>query len=181
MKFMERLLRTLLRRTGCPPSSPRNTLVVAAAFLGDVVVLGPFLRALRKTYPLSRINLLIEASGEYLTRGNRKIDRDILFDKYKRWNPLYLLKFAGHMRGEKFDLALVHYAHFQFERNPNIVYHNFTNAKYRFLQDAAARQYSLLPIDALILFFIRSGTSCTLESSVFANATPEGSGEGEKH
>ena len=41
----------------------------------------------------------------------------------------------------------------KFESNSNIVYHNFTNAKYRFLQDFAARRYSLMPMDALIIFF----------------------------
>ena len=41
----------------------------------------------------------------------------------------------------------------KFESNANIVYHNFTNAKYRFLQDAGKGQYSLIPMDILLFFF----------------------------
>ena len=40
----------------------------------------------------------------------------------------------------------------KFKSNSNIVYHNFTNAKYRFLQDFAARRHGLLPIDIMLLF-----------------------------
>lgn len=40
----------------------------------------------------------------------------------------------------------------KFRCNSRIVYHNFTNAKYRFLLDLSARRYRLLPIDALLLF-----------------------------
>ena len=40
----------------------------------------------------------------------------------------------------------------KFESNSNIVYHNYTNARYRFQQDLASGRYSLLPLD-IILFF----------------------------
>ena len=41
----------------------------------------------------------------------------------------------------------------KFEKNSNIVYHNFTNAKYRFLKDLSLGRLSLLPVDTLLFFF----------------------------
>jgi GT2 family glycosyltransferase/ADP-heptose:LPS heptosyltransferase len=40
----------------------------------------------------------------------------------------------------------------KWEHNSRIVYHNFANAKYRFLQDTALGRYSLLPMDLLLFF-----------------------------
>ena len=40
----------------------------------------------------------------------------------------------------------------KFESNSNIVYFNFTSAKYQFLKDAADMRYSLIPIDVMLFF-----------------------------
>ena len=41
----------------------------------------------------------------------------------------------------------------KYESNSNIIYHNFTNAKYRFLQDLSSESYTLLPLDIMLFFF----------------------------
>ena len=41
----------------------------------------------------------------------------------------------------------------KYESNSRIVYHNFTNAKYRFLTDVSSGRYSLLPLDAFLLLY----------------------------
>ena len=41
----------------------------------------------------------------------------------------------------------------KYKNTSRIVYHNFTNAKFRFLQDISLRRHRLLPIDILLLFF----------------------------
>ena len=41
----------------------------------------------------------------------------------------------------------------KFKKNSNIVYHNFTNAKYRFLKDLSPGRRSLLAVDVMLFFY----------------------------
>lgn len=108
-------LRILLQAKKAAPPNPRNILVVAVGYLGDTVLLGPFLGALRKGYREAKISLLLESGCAPLAAACSDIDRILLFDKEKRRNPLYLIPFIIRMRRQQFDIAIIHYAHFGFE------------------------------------------------------------------
>ena len=81
-------------------------LVIQTAFFGDVILLTPLLRAIKKAFPASSITALTIPETASLLR--EWVDETITFDKRDRnqksanWNSL-----VAQIRSERFDLALV--------------------------------------------------------------------------
>jgi ADP-heptose:LPS heptosyltransferase len=73
-----------------PPDA--HILVVKLATIGDLLLATPALRALRETYPLARIDLLVTPASAGLLDGWEVIDRVIVLDKYLFDYPQQLLK-----------------------------------------------------------------------------------------
>ena len=109
------LAKALLRRTGPCPAAPRRVLVVAVGFIGDIVIIQPFLRSLRLSMPSARVSLMLEKGCLPLLRGNAFVDGVIPYDKARARDIPYLLSLIAKARRERFDVAVVHYGHFHVE------------------------------------------------------------------
>jgi lipopolysaccharide heptosyltransferase II len=72
-----------------PPDA--HILVVKLAGIGDLLLATPALRALRKTYPQARIDLLVTPDSAGLLNGWKVIDHVIVLDKYLFDYPQQLL------------------------------------------------------------------------------------------
>ena len=73
-------------------SPDAHILVVKLATIGDLLLATPALRALRETYPQSRIDLLVTPASAGLLDGWEVIDHVIVLDKYLFDYPEQLLK-----------------------------------------------------------------------------------------
>ncbi len=69
-----------------------HILVVKLAGIGDLLLATPALRALRETYPLARIDLLVTPDSEGLLNGWEVIDHVIVLNKYLFDYPQQVLK-----------------------------------------------------------------------------------------
>jgi lipopolysaccharide heptosyltransferase II len=78
------------RHLTLPPDA--HILVVKLATIGDLLLATPALRALRETYPLARIDLLVTPASAGLLDGWEVIDNIIVLDKYLFDYPQQLLK-----------------------------------------------------------------------------------------
>jgi len=109
------MARLLLRtRTPCP-RHPRKVLVVAVGYYGDIVIIQPFLHALRAALPRACISLMVERRCAPLLKRNTFIDSVICYDRERSRELRYLLAFTRDIRRERYDLAIVHYGHFHLE------------------------------------------------------------------
>lgn len=73
-----------------PPNA--HILVVKMAGIGDLLISTPALRALRETYPLARIDLLVTPDSAGLLDGWDVLDKVIVLDKYLFDYPAQMLK-----------------------------------------------------------------------------------------
>jgi heptosyltransferase-2 len=73
-----------------PPNA--HILVVKLAGIGDLLLATPALRALRETYPLARIDLLVTPDSAGLLNDWKVIDHIIVLDKYLFDYPQQLLR-----------------------------------------------------------------------------------------
>jgi len=62
-------------------NEPRRVLVIQTAFLGDIVLTIPLLRALKKYNPEAEVYLLTTPTGKELLKGQDIVDKIIVYDK----------------------------------------------------------------------------------------------------
>lgn len=95
---------------------PRRILVVKPADLGDLLFVTPALRALRRSFPQARIELLAPPSSAPLLQGCPYLDEILVFDKYIFDNPVaflhpanwrQLLQLALTLRRRRYDAVLI--------------------------------------------------------------------------
>ncbi|MGE5197291.1 MAG: lipopolysaccharide heptosyltransferase II [Deltaproteobacteria bacterium] len=102
----------LLKISGTPEVRQKydfhKILVVRTDKIGDVLLSTPVIKALRDNYPDAHIAMMVSPYTKDLVEGNPYLNEIIVYDKdlrHKSW--LESMKFAGMLRGKKFDLALV--------------------------------------------------------------------------
>jgi heptosyltransferase-2 len=125
VRLFEAALRFLLPVLPSPRSAegsgvgPRSVLVVEYWNLGDLAILVPFLRNLRRAFPSAHIALLVNAGlGEFL-EGQELVDEFIPvrvpwaqhFSRWKKYNPfsglwLPFFRVLREVRRKKFDIVL---------------------------------------------------------------------------
>ena len=83
----------------------KNILIIQTAFLGDVILITPLIRAVRKLFPESKIDVLILPQNESIFKNNPHLNRIIFFNKRKN----KLKSFLGtviKIRKNQYDLAI---------------------------------------------------------------------------
>lgn len=101
VRTFERVLKVLLPLLPSPPvvgdreGPPTSILVVEYWNLGDLAILVPFLKNLRRSYPATRISLLVNARLASFLEGQGVVDEFIsvrvpwaqYFSRWKKYNP----------------------------------------------------------------------------------------------
>jgi len=124
VRMFESLMRMVLPLLPSPPSphpastQPRRILVIEYWNLGDLAILVPFLRSLRRNFPDARISLLVNASFASFLDGQGIVDEFIPirvpwaqhFNRWKKYNPFssHWISFARAilaLRAQQFDWA----------------------------------------------------------------------------
>lgn len=75
--------------------------------LGDLLLITPGLRALRKSFPDSFISIVVREYTLPVILGNPNVDKIIVFrESFMRWNISYAIKFYKDIR-QKYDCAII--------------------------------------------------------------------------
>jgi heptosyltransferase-2 len=91
-----------MKKTG---DETRNLLIIQTAFLGDVVLITPLVRAAREVFPHAGIDVLVIPETAGVLAGNPHIRRILTFDK--RGNKvLAFLRTLREIRRNRYDLAV---------------------------------------------------------------------------
>src|SRR5688500_13490935 len=92
----------------------QRILVVRYRFIGDTILMVPFLRNLRRAYPQAQIDMLVGPQSGAVLDHCPYVDNFITFDttkfhKYDRSDnqQRHFLSYVWQLRKEKYDLALV--------------------------------------------------------------------------
>jgi ADP-heptose:LPS heptosyltransferase len=138
------LMFTLHKKQTKPVMLPPNAhiLVVKLATIGDLLLATPALRALRETYPLARIDLLVTPASAGLLDGWEVIDRVIVLDKYLFDYPQQFFKHPANLkrlqplwrdlRGGNYDaVLLMHHLTLFFGRLKHQLLMRATGARFR--------------------------------------------------
>lgn len=88
---------------------PKNILVMhTGGWIGDMILLTPTLRALRKQFPGSRISMLLLPLVWDLMERNPYVDEIIVYDKRDTQKGLrQMWKMADRLRSKQFDIAII--------------------------------------------------------------------------
>lgn len=124
VRLFERLLKLALpflpqpQSHDGPHATPKRILIIEYWNLGDLAILAPFLRALRRTFPQARISLLLKPGLAFFLDGQGLVDEIIPvrvpwaqhLDRRKKYNPfsrdwLNLFRGISELRARRFDLA----------------------------------------------------------------------------
>lgn len=86
----------------------KRIIIVRMDRIGDVVLSGPAIKAVRAAYPDSRIAVLVRPYAREVVDGNPYIDEVITYDKSGKEKGLFgKLKFIASLKNKKFDLAII--------------------------------------------------------------------------
>ena len=86
----------------------KNILIVRTDRIGDVVLTTPVIRALRGTYPDSRISMLVAPATRELVDGNICLDEVLVDDRKGGHKGLFgFIKLVHGLRSRKFDCVFV--------------------------------------------------------------------------
>jgi len=94
--------------------NPQKILIIQTAFLGDVVLSTPLIRAVKKKYQHSKIFFLLIPQSKELLQNNPHLDGIIVYDKKdKEKGVLSFIALARKIRASGFDLALIPHRSFR--------------------------------------------------------------------
>lgn len=89
------------------PESMNKILVIDLAFIGDVILATPVLRALRGTYPKARITMLTIPLTAEVAAMNPYVDNVLVYDKRGEHKGFFgMFKIAKLLRRHSFDMAI---------------------------------------------------------------------------
>lgn len=78
-------------------------LIVQTAFIGDVILITPLIRAAKELYPDSNLDVMVVPAAAGLLKYNPRIRQVLRFDKKRRFN---LFKMLRKLRGQRYDLVI---------------------------------------------------------------------------
>ncbi|MFA5339472.1 MAG: glycosyltransferase family 9 protein [Candidatus Omnitrophota bacterium] len=88
---------------------PKNILVVSLQGIGDLLLLTPFLHALKKGIPVDKISVLTFSSNKDILSGNPDVDEIIAFNPRESNNFLSIIGLLGCLRGNSYDISICAY------------------------------------------------------------------------
>ena len=93
--------------THIEPTSVHKILFINLAYIGDVILSTPLVRALKKHYPSATIDMLITPSTAEVASGNPYVNQLIVYDKRgKHRNMGEWWKLVRQLRKQHYDLAI---------------------------------------------------------------------------
>ena len=83
-------------------SENQNILLIQTAFIGDVVLTTPMIRALRRCKPGARITVMVKPEARAFVESLEEVDEVLVIDKKKAHRGLGMLKLISDIRRRKF-------------------------------------------------------------------------------
>jgi len=92
---------------------PKRILIVQTAFLGDVILATPLIRAVRELFPDSFISFLLIPETKRVLDNNPHLNEVLTYDKRTKAGVGAFLQIVNRVRGKDLDLALVPHRSFR--------------------------------------------------------------------
>ena len=81
-------------------------LLIQTAFLGDVILTTPLIRAIKQKFPRSELHVLVIPETAMLLKHNPYIDKLLVFDKRKKYKKLFtFIQTIARLGRQQYDLA----------------------------------------------------------------------------
>lgn len=94
------------------PEKIKSILLIALGFLGDMVIIIPELKAIKKCLPQARLTLLCYKNGEALLKDESLADEMIVLDKYQDGaKEAWIQDSLAKINKYKYDAVLINYYH----------------------------------------------------------------------
>lgn len=85
-----------------------NILIIQTAYIGDVILVTPLIKAVRRCFPEARIHLMVIPAAQNLVENNPALDQIIVYDKKGQQAGLRsFFRMLTRVRRGKYDLVLV--------------------------------------------------------------------------
>lgn len=92
-------------------TSSKTILIIQTAFIGDTILASHFARAVKETYPDSKIHFFLRKGNESVIQGLPTIEKTWIWDK-QGGKTKNLMKLIKELRGIKFDMVFNLHRHF---------------------------------------------------------------------
>lgn len=86
---------------------PKRILIIQTAFLGDVILSTPLIKALRELFPDSYISFLLIPETKKVLESNPYLDEILIYDKRKEKGSKGLFRIVREIKSRGFDLAII--------------------------------------------------------------------------
>jgi heptosyltransferase-2 len=86
---------------------PKRILIVQTAFLGDVILSTPLIKALVEIFPGSLVSFLLIPETRSVLDNNPQLSQILVYDKRKKKGVGGFLNILGQIKSHRFDLAVI--------------------------------------------------------------------------
>jgi heptosyltransferase-2 len=93
--------------------APKRILIIQTAFLGDVILSTPLIKALRELLPDSSISYLLIPETRKVLENNPYLNEILIYDKRNKRGPIYFFRMIGKTKKIGFDLAVIPHRSFR--------------------------------------------------------------------
>jgi lipopolysaccharide heptosyltransferase II len=101
------------RRTRLKLPDAPDVLVIETGLVGELLVVTPALRALRKAFPSARVTALVSPGSAPVLVGNPAVNRLLPMPKAQRTGLVHLLGVSAWIRAQRFDAAIIFHTSFR--------------------------------------------------------------------
>ncbi len=87
--------------------APKRILIIQTAFLGDVILSTPLIKALRELFPDSFISYLLIPETKKVLENNPYLNEILVYDKRNKKGPIQFFRMVGKIKERGYDLAVI--------------------------------------------------------------------------